>query len=95
MDSAHKPQLVAQEDGLFGVCRRVEHINGSGVRVLDRSKCDAHWDTVREVFDKKQRHALRSITKAILAEAMVIIGKEDEALKSNHKLMKQKLAEME
>lgn len=94
MEEQHPKQLQGERYGVLGAARRLESLAGPGVRKVSRERCVFHWDTVREVFDSKQRRALRQITRAILAEAEVIIAEEDDKPQSNFMLIKDLYADM-
>lgn len=94
IDSDHAEELRREKDGLFGACRRIEHLNGAGVRVVDMDKAYLHWDTVRQVFDKRQRRALRTIGRNLTAEAVTMIGDESSPLQSNFKPYRDLLKKM-
>lgn len=74
IEKLHFKEISEEPNHLFAVARRMEAASGSGVRLVSLETCQKHWDTVRHTFSAKQRRALRGITTAILAEALVLIG---------------------
>lgn len=94
MELNHREEILKEPLLLIGTSRRMESLVGPGVRRLGRDRCKLHWDTVRNVFDARQRRALRQITRAILAEACVLMAEENVTPDSHFRSIKELYSEM-